>query len=279
MGSYARESLHKCFRSLAHWVWCEQNKSFRHDLKLQEETLTEILLLRMAEQLTGLGMLAYAFKREEERAVGADWEWFYCDDDCRAGFRVQAKRLYFSGRYEALKEDQANKLICKAKESRNNPIYVFYNHCRIKNTSNFMFEDPDWGCSIAKASFIMANAFKKTQGGTSSKILHQGMKPWHTLFADVGNCSIKSAINELEGESEFIASEDYPKWSNHILHVRPGLTSERIKLRFKAHGETSRQEILYQPGEFLNKYLAFNYLNGVVLIDARKSVLIVPSQN
>ena len=88
-------------RDVASWVWHEQGAARHHGLKLQEETITETLLLRMARECQHLGLRVRMFNRIEEGGRkkttrvgnGADWEWYVTTDYCRVGFRVQAKVL------------------------------------------------------------------------------------------------------------------------------------------------------------------------------------------
>ena len=72
-------------RMLAGWVWKQQEDAFRFNLVLQEETITETLLLLLARELTPLGIQVRIFNRTEEGGLrrsghviheghGADWE-------------------------------------------------------------------------------------------------------------------------------------------------------------------------------------------------------------
>ena len=43
-------------RDVAAWIWHEQGEARHHGLKLQEETITEILLLRLARECGPMGL-------------------------------------------------------------------------------------------------------------------------------------------------------------------------------------------------------------------------------
>ena len=154
-------SLRDYLRQRAAWVWNEQGHAFDHGLTLQEETLTEMLLLRMARDHAKHGLAVTMFNKTEEGINGADWEWIIRTRSCELGLRVQAKRLFHHGKsqdYGGLdpKSDQADKLITKA--GPNIPLYVFFNHDHGLN-SNLLHgggEHPYrgrsyWGCAIACA--------------------------------------------------------------------------------------------------------------------------------
>jgi hypothetical protein len=216
--AYQYEDMRRFFRRLSGWVWNEQGHAFDHGLSLQEETLTEMLLLQIAKRGVKQGLKVKMFSRAEESANGADWEWFFKDRSCSVGFRVQAKRLYRSdaseGRYGGLDKtsSQTENLIKQA--GANNPIYVFYNHDRIRNAGRFHrrhgsgFKPPSyWGCAIAKASFVKAAPDNKLT------TLHSGMRPWHTLFDPSSDCPLKEAFDAMPGEGEFQLAKRSPEWA------------------------------------------------------------------
>lgn len=62
-------------RQRAASVWNHQSHAFDHGLALQEETLTEMLLLRMAQDHAKHGLSVKMFSKAEESVNGADWEW------------------------------------------------------------------------------------------------------------------------------------------------------------------------------------------------------------
>ncbi|MCB2136412.1 MAG: hypothetical protein KDE08_10775 [Rhodobacteraceae bacterium] len=191
-------SLRDYLRQRAAWVWNEQGHAFDHGLTLQEETLTEMLLLRMARDHAKHGLAVTMFNKTEEGINGADWEWIIRTRSCELGLRVQAKRLFHHGKsqdYGGLdpKSDQADKLITKA--GPNIPLYVFFNHDHGLN-SNLLHgggEHPYrgrsyWGCAIACAKAV------KMADSNKLNYLKKIMKPWHRLVTISGKCDAKSAL-------------------------------------------------------------------------------------
>jgi len=181
-----RAGIRPYLRSLAGWAWNRQNDAKKHGLSLQEETLTEMLLLRIAKECRPLGLQVRMFTRPQENRNGADWEWFVRGPRCPGiGFRVQAKRLYQDGRYRGKYGGhdpggpQTAKLISMAGKT-NTPIYVFYNNSSttlFDGLSSAGFRGPSfWGCSYASASSVRA------EGSRAPSDLIKHMHPWHELF-------------------------------------------------------------------------------------------------
>jgi len=184
--------------AMAGWSWLEQGHAFEHGLALQEETITEMLLLRIAKDHTKHGIDVKMFNKTEEGVNGADWEWIVKTPSCEVGFRVQAKRLYQKDKkldYGGLdvSSNQTDNLIKHAKGCI--PIYVFYNHACGKHSQQFEtgteagFRGPSyWGCSIASAKNVKV---KKSNKLTDLKPI---MKPWHRLISEFGTCDTQSAL-------------------------------------------------------------------------------------
>jgi hypothetical protein len=221
-------------RIWADWVWSQQEAAFQNGLKLQEETVTETLLLRIAEQTSGLGIHVNMFNKFQEggrtakdgkpaiQGNGADWEWFVETPECMVGFRVQAKVLYrgknasggfVPGRYDGHKagDQQSSDLISMAGEM--NPIYIFFNHASIKNVDLFQKSGPPdhfgetcWGCSVATADFVSA---KKSNTLAS---LIEGMVPWHIFFGIGKTCRTKGAMKSMAGGQKFKLATERPEW-------------------------------------------------------------------
>lgn len=185
--------IRRYLRYLAGRVWHEQNEALERKLVLHEVTLTETLLLRIARKFQRYGLRTTLYNGQEESQTGADWEWYIDLGYCRVGYRVQAKLLYNRddppgpGRYGGLKtktadngQSQADKLIEDAQKERMIPIYVFYNHPRVKDAHIFEkfhgFSACSWGCAVADAQFV-----KRTNSNKLER-LHCGMYPWHLCF-------------------------------------------------------------------------------------------------
>lgn len=265
-------------RQLAGHVWNEQVAAHSFGLSLQEETLTEFLLLEMARTLSPLGLRVDMFNKRREGGVtrtietkgpygetvetievavvaeGADWEW-YIDygNNCAAMFRVQAKKLYRSpdaiGRYGGFKpnDKQIDDLINRA--ARGNPIYVFYNHPDVKNFDIFgPTRQPDffgrscWGCSVTTAQFM------KHAPDNKLATIKKGSVPWHRFFSIGAPCRPRAVMREIgaaftpEGDTlrqDFITTDTPPDWVGSLKN---------------------RQD--------LTEYLTRHHLQGVAFIDA-----------
>lgn len=229
-------------RRRAAWVWNEQGHAFDHGLSLQEETITEMLLLRMARDHGKYGLTVTMFSKAEEAINGADWEWIIRTPHCELAMRIQAKRLYHASSnkdYGGLdpKSGQSAKLITQA--GTRIPIYVFFNHDHGKNSKllNSGGESPYrgrsyWGCSVACA--------KKVRAKNSNKLsdLKSIMKPWHRMISDLGACSMRDALGI--GPADMERSMDQER----------RMLIERIRNR-----------------EFMEKYLLVEELAGVAILD------------
>lgn len=251
-------------RQLAGWVWKEQSAAHRFGLSLQEETITEVLLLEMARKLSPLGLSVRMFSKAQEggrvrkatvkapdgtdkeveeviiEAEGADWEWFVeGPDGCMASFRVQAKKLYKDtpikdGRYGGFKpgDRQIQDLIYRAAGS--NPIYVLYNHPDVRNSSLFgPSRQPDffgrdcWGCAVTTAQFM--------KHATSDKldVIKPGTVPWHRFFSIGQPCRPRMAMKEIaegfvlpeeEEPQAFIPATTRPEWVGMLSNGEIDLT-------------------------------------------------------
>lgn len=183
--SVIRQGIRPYLRTLAGWTWNRQNEALKLGLTLQEETLTEMLLLRIARDCAPLGLKVRMFTRAQEKLNGADWEWTFKSAHCSFALRVQAKRLYMkgpnAGRYGGWSPSgaQAKKLIADAGTDYF-PIFLFYNN---KASSLFDqrpshgFHGPSqWGCAFANAQDI-----EKASSNWPRTIIDK-MHPWHELF-------------------------------------------------------------------------------------------------
>lgn len=99
-------------------------------MPLQEETITDMLLLQLTARCPG-SIKVIPFAKREEAKVGADWEWWFCDRPKGVGFRVQAKRIFTDRwHFNSLKfpvrgPSQTDILIEEAREGVV-PLYCFY---------------------------------------------------------------------------------------------------------------------------------------------------------
>lgn len=241
-------------RQISRWVWNEQGDARHHGLKLQEETITEMLLLRIARECNDIGLNVRMFNRIQEGGRkdlgkignGADWEWFIETNQCQVGFRVQAKVLSSDltpvrgavsvGRYDGLHDDrkQTDDLIADAKKWRSNPIYIFYNHSWIADRAlfgtaynHFPVRPGDWGCSVATANFV-----KHTSGNRLSALL-PGMLPWHRFFGWDRQCLAQTAMSQMPGEQEFLTDTPRPDWLGFVQEGGEGLNAYLLEHRLQ----------------------------------------------
>lgn len=254
--SVAAGDLRAYLRLLAGWIWHEQDAAFHHGLSLQEETLTEILLLRMAKECSPLGLDVQMFNKPKEGVNGADWEWFFEGPECSVGFRVQAKVLKRGerspGEYQQLGKPvgQTQNLIDKAKKSGLNPIYLFYNHPWVQDHALFGASlQPDWfgrscwGCSVATAEFVKSVPDRKLA------TVIKGSRPWHRFFRLGKTCGTERAMEQMPGGQEFRMDDVIPEW---VLMLR----------EFRQADEATRRE-------GMESILSERDLQGVALITSR----------
>lgn len=182
-------SLCETFRSEAGQVWHRMRRAADLQLFMSEETLTEIALYELARRhQSGHFMIIPATKPQEARH-GADWLWWFASSGSGISYRVQAKRLYQSGKYEGLFKktgdplSQLKKLIAHSHADGHIPIYCFYNFehphgnfgsCGLGCTHNY-HAPSYWGCTIALANDVsFANSDELT-------VLRKFTMPWHLL--------------------------------------------------------------------------------------------------
>jgi hypothetical protein len=267
-------------RQLAGWVWKEQTAAHSFSLSLQEETITEVLLLEMAKTLSPLGLNVTMFSKAQEggrtkkvistlpdgtdvetqvvdiEAEGADWEWFVkSPDGCMASFRIQAKKLYHDiptrkGRYGGFHAAgaQIDTLITRANAIGSNPIYVLYNHPDVTDANLFgPTRQPDffgrdcWGCAVTTAQFMKHARDNKLQ------TIHRGTVPWHRFFGIGKPCRTRAAINEIADEL-VLDTGDSPQ-------------------EFVEATEMPRWVEMLSSSEDLVGYLREQSLDGVALLD------------
>lgn len=243
--SMAAGDLRAYLRLLAGWVWHEQDDAFRHGLSLQEETLTETLLLKLARDFRPLGLEVLMFNKGEEGENGADWEWFFDGPECSVGFRVQAKVLKRSesspGKYAQLGKPsgQTQMLIDEAKKSGLNPIYIFYNHPWVKDHTLFgpsvqpdWFGRSGWGCSVATAAFIKSISNAKGIPDRKLATVIKGSRPWHRFFRIGKTCRTQDAMQHMPGGQEFVAAARMPEWVfmlREFRHAEEEVRRERME--------------------------------------------------
>lgn len=229
----AAGDLRAYLRLLAGQIWHDQDDAFHHGLTLQEETLTETLLLKMAKDFSPLGLEVLMFNKGQEGKNGADWEWFFDGPECSVGFRVQAKVLKRGegspGKYAQLGKPagQTQKLIDDAKKYGLNPIYIFYNHQWVRDHHLFgpsvqpdWFGRSCWGCSVATAEFIKGNTDPKGKPDKNLATVIKGSRPWHRFFRLGQTCGTENAMQHMPGDQEFVSEPRMPDWARMLREFR-----------------------------------------------------------
>lgn len=189
------------FRKEAGRVWNEMSAAQRLGLSLSEETITETCLFNLARK-TQTGQIAIIpATRPQEAKHGADWEWWFTNSGWGVGYRVQAKRLFPSGRYESLFKPgeqfaQLDKLVSKAGDDGIDPLYCFYNFQVLGSpyfaAYNICPHDyrgvSYWGCSLALPEVV------KSAHKDSFSSLQPFQVPWHNLVCSKDNKDVPNAV-------------------------------------------------------------------------------------
>jgi Family of unknown function (DUF6615) len=198
-------SLCESFRNEAGFVWNRMKKARTVGMRLGEETLTEIALLNIALAHPPTKVAIRLATKKDEAGHGGDWEWWFSHKGKGVGFRVQAKRLFPSGKYEGLFKkkkgakpyDQLDTLVDAAKNAKPPliPLYCFYNFPVGKSPFSARknpcgnFRGPSfWGCSIAFPDDVKAR-----QSDELAKLVRI-MRPWHALVCDSGEVDVVTSV-------------------------------------------------------------------------------------
>ena len=275
--------LCRSFRDRAREVQRDMDDAARLGLSRSEETITEDLLLRLAQAHPPHELQIKQFTRNEEGVHGADWEFWFCNDDgVGIPVRVQAKRLYPSGRYEALfhqsetqhqnNTNQCRELIRNARGSI--PIYVFYNGLSHSRVSIPLLMPPfrlwnwtysDWGISSCSAYQVRA-----ARDGKDNRPSDIKMVPWHCLVCEECWSNAPSALDlpSLVGDAlrQLFAEDD---WGSEGSPDRPDYSFEPSTngkpdwVRFLAEEEGRSSEALLG-------YMREASLRGVAMIEQPK---------
>jgi hypothetical protein len=174
------ENLCSVFQQLAVSTWDKMGAAHCYGMPLNEETITENLLLELAIRCP-MQIKVIPFTKKRENTNGADWEWWFWVGEKAIGCRVQAKKLDSStARYEALKykpkgQSQIDKLVSVAATDRLVPMYCFYAFMPRQNPFIDFLKNPLQACSLAHATSVSKANTK--QGRTIQAVSY----PWHEL--------------------------------------------------------------------------------------------------
>ena len=181
--------LCEIFRRQAGAVWNRMDKAAGLGMSLNEETITEITSFEMAHAVLGIsGFQVRLATKPEEVLHGADWEWWLVRDGIGVGYRVQAKRLFNTGRYKHLfkspnRLSQANTLISAANSDGMVPLYCLFNLPGPTKSHWLPTRDcahsyrglSRWGCALMDANHLV-----KWPSNKFSDLLDYS-RPWHEL--------------------------------------------------------------------------------------------------
>ena len=153
-----------------------------------------MLLLEMLRRTNRITCKRYT--RREERKSGADWLWWFVSGNQGFPMLIQAKRLYSSGRYEALKykkgsrHDQTNTLLRTARNNDWLPLFCFYN-------SPPHLQSPFWGCALASAQSVKHHLLRSNQQGNDIDSILPVSVPWWYLVClpDHSEASFPDAVS------------------------------------------------------------------------------------
>jgi hypothetical protein len=83
------KALRDAMRRGAGRIWHEKAHAEKLNLFLSEETITEMLLLRVLSAAKGSGFRVRVFNKIAERTSGADWEfWFFGSQNYVSAFKL-----------------------------------------------------------------------------------------------------------------------------------------------------------------------------------------------
>ena len=275
------QSLCHSFRQLSTWTAGKLRDATCHGVAFGEETITESLLLKLAQRHPPPHFKIRSWSKAAEGTgtarsgppTGADWDFCFANSTgSNVTIRVQATRQYPSGRYEGL-DGTGNQI----RHLRTNcgsalPVFVFYNHpwlsfrswnCRGTCSPRFRGASV-WGCSFAPVPAIPPKSKP-----CPSKI--PAMQPWHCLVCACGGTSeslplrvlrsVKAAYESLEAKLDdrfagapelvFELAKSMPRWAQFLMEE--GDITE---------GEDGQDSIRGA----LDSYLTETGLRGVILI-------------
>lgn len=208
----SNRSVCSVFLDQSHSTWTWLRRARKEDHPIGEETLTDLILLKLKE-IHSKDIKVFSKSKKVERQEGADWEWWLTNGvDKWLGFRLQAKRLSWKDAagnprysYEELHycprpsktqpnpTFQADTLIYQALNSTPPfiPLYCLYSNWDTKATTpaNTRGSSTSYGCSLMSA--FVVPALRKSGKVKDLKSVLSYSRPWHELL-----CSPTTAANQ-----------------------------------------------------------------------------------
>ena len=83
------------FQYLSKSTWSLLRRGRKQGVQINEETITNILMLRLQETASP-HLRIKSFSKKQESRTGADWEWWLGTSGNWVGFRLQAKAINFT---------------------------------------------------------------------------------------------------------------------------------------------------------------------------------------
>jgi len=272
------------FQYLSAWVMDVLSEAMERKLPCSEETVTEAILLKLS-RYTGNNFGVKSFTKNEESINGADWEIWFCNGTHGISIRLQAKRLYRSGKYEALKRGNSNQrknLKEKAKEVGATPLYFFYNHNKFSPSllwtcfqNKTSYHKSDWGCAVAPPCAI------KSRTHQPSPCEIKAMFPWHYLVCPSKNSNEKSLglvdlvakkLKEICG-GRADQKKETPEWVGQLEQLSD--SDSKQDMPHQEDSRTRREQLSdsdagQDPSSQLEKYLTEKQLGGLLVIRSQE---------
>jgi hypothetical protein len=233
------------FRRQAGAVWNRTAKAAKLRLFMNEETITETALFELARKHQSGDFLVAPATKAQEAIHGGDWLWWFVHGGESLSYRVQAKRLYPSGRYESLLKkgvpdpyEQLHKLLANAAVENHIPLYCFYNFQHPDGNFGYStdkcahkYHPPSyWGCSLALAEDV------KFANSDALKELRKFMMPWHLISCTNDSTSLidaaRAAIRTLadpKGEPKVVGDKIIWERPTRILSLETRLVPEYVR--------------------------------------------------
>ncbi len=256
------DDLCHLFEWTAWKTWRDLYDSQRLGLSISEESITDMLLLEMLRRTKRIA--CKKFTRAGERKSGADWQWWFISGYRGFPIRIQAKRLYSGGRYEALKykkgskHDQTNTLLRIARIDGFLPLFCFYNYWGSKTFP----QNSNYGCALASARLVKEHLLKY---GSKENII-ASIKPLSVPWSDLV-CSNDHSGMEFPEAVRNRVMQIPGIWADYVPEIC-ALPLEVQELIGKVPGESdlSRSEPLIPFGDHLYPTKDRNSVAGIVAV-------------
>lgn len=208
-------SLCETLESLAVRTWLYLDAAQQTEIRIGEETLTDINLIDIQDRHSAQ-VVTFKFPKHMEAANGADWEWWFLAAGSALGLRLQAKKLYPDGGYTSLygrHRAQATTLIRASTADGLTPLFCFYNHRETPDRAEWPQLDSGTaieqiGCAVASAHAVQVEIVFAHAAPTVDT-LGRYQVPWRELVC-VGSRDGEDSGREGEdgGDSEDGGGED-----------------------------------------------------------------------